>query len=406
MNDARSLPDLSRRRNWALVIGLASLLVCVAGAFIVGPAGFFRAWLPAYAFWSGISLGGMAILMIYHLTGGAWGFLLRRVLEAQAMLLPLMAMLFVPVALGVGDLYRWADADQVAANPVIQEQQFYLNPLWFTLRAAAYFAIWLALAWLLSNWSRRQDATGDARLPWKFQRLSEVGLVLYGTTMHFAAFDWLQMLHPTFHSTVFPMLIVAGQLVSALAFALVAFRWIAPPLNESPVLSLRAFNDLGNLQLAFLIVWVYLYWFQFMLIWMANLPYGLDWFLPRRHGIWLPVTWLLIVGHFIVPFFLLLFRGIKCHIRRLAGVAGTLLLMQLTYLFYVVLPAFKTLSWATVWLSFVTPLAIGALYVAGFLSVLSRRSLFPLHDESRERAVHLRELDLEDIEREEALAHA
>ena len=198
------------------------------------PRSSFRAYLAAYMFCLGIALGGMAILMISHLTGGAWAYLIRRILEAQMSTLPLLALLVIPLAFGLEHLYLWARPDLVATDARLHAQQFYLNKPFFLWRAVIYFVIWLLIALALSARSRRQERTGDVSLPWKFMRLSEIGLVLFGTTMHFAAFDWLEMLQPNYHSTIFPMLVASSQLFSAQAFALVVLVGLSLRSEAAP----------------------------------------------------------------------------------------------------------------------------------------------------------------------------
>lgn len=187
-------PEVARWQRWSLGAGLAALIVCLLGAILVDAAAFFRAYLAAYMFFLGVSLGSLAILLIHHATGGAWGFLIRRILEAQIKVIPLMAILFIPIAIGVRSLYLWAQPDMVAADERLQYQQFYLNPTYYYVRAVIYFLIWLWVAYLLSAWSRREDASGDVRWALKAERFAGFGLLLYGVTLHFSAFDWIQSL--------------------------------------------------------------------------------------------------------------------------------------------------------------------------------------------------------------------
>jgi len=393
-----------RWEKWSLGVGCLALVVCVLGAIFGSSAQFFRAYFAAYVFFLGVALGGMAILMLSHLTGGGWGYLIRRILEAQMNTLPLMALLFVPLAFGIEDLYLWAQPKLVASDAMLHEQQFYLNRPFFLGRAVIYFVIWLSIGLGLSLRSRRQDRTGDAGLPWKFQRMSEVGLVLYGTTIHFAAFDWLETLQPTYHSTIFPFLVAASQLLSAQAFVLIALVCILLRSQAAEVVSTRALIDLGNILLAFLIIWAYMLWFQFMLGWIANLPSDVLWFWPRTRGGWRWVTWALGIAQFGVPLFLLLARSVKSNPQILVRVAGLVLFMQLVFAFYLVIPPFGTTSLAEHWMEFLTPFAVGGIWLAYFLERLRRQPVLALHDPNRESALHLRHMDEEDVEREHALA--
>ncbi len=192
-------------------VGVVALVVCVVGAFF-SPTQFFRAYLAAYVFYLGIGLGSLVILMIYHLTGGAWGFLVRRILEASTRTIPLLAVLFIPVACGVRYLYLWTDPAKVAADWTLQYKHIYLNLPFFCFRAVLYFVLWSLMAYLLSRWSRLQDETGDPALKRTMGRLSGPGLVVYGISFTFASVDWIMSLQPAFHSTIFGPLVAASEL--------------------------------------------------------------------------------------------------------------------------------------------------------------------------------------------------
>lgn len=395
---------LWRCEKWSLAAGCLAFVVCVLGAVLGGSAQFFRAYLAAYMFFLGIALGGMAILMVSHLTGGAWSYLVRRILEAQMSTLPLLALLFIPLAFGLNDLYLWARPELVATDAKLHEQQFYLNKPFFLMRTAIYFAIWLVTALALTLRSRRQERTGDVGLIWKFMRLSEVGLVLYGTSIHFAAFDWLEMLQPNYHSTIFPMLVASSQLFSAQAFAIVVLVGLSLPFGAAAVVSSRVLIDLGNILLAFLIICAYMLWFQFMLGWIANQPADALWFLPRVRGGWQGVAWAVFLVQFAVPLFLLLMRTVKSNPHRLVRVAELALFMQLVFVYYLVIPPFDAPSLAQHWMEFLTPIALGGIWLAYFLDRFRRRAVLGPNDPDRESALHLRHLDEEDVERERALA--
>jgi hypothetical protein len=385
-------------------VGAVALSVSAIGASF-SPVPLLRAYLAAYLFYLGIALGSMVLLMVYHMTGGSWGFLIRRVLEAGMSTLPLMAVLFLPIAGGIRYLYLWARPDAVAASLQLQYQQFYLAPTFFWIRAAAYFAVWTAIALLLASWSREQDRTGNPRLAWKSRQLSEFGAVAYGISLHFAAIDWGMSLQPVFHSTIWGPLLATGQLLSGLAFALVVLAWRVnrPPLTE--VDSPKARNDLASLLLTLLILWAYMAWFQFMLIWIANLPVDVVWYLPRAGAPWLGVMWAIVLFHFTLPFFLLLVRPIKRNSKAMAWIAGLILFMHLVFMNYQVIPDFPASSLSEHGMALLVPIGIGGIWLAHFLWQLERFPLLPLHDYNRAAALHLRRLDTEEAAREEAVFH-
>jgi hypothetical protein len=377
----------------------------VLGAFF-SPTQFFRAYLAAYQFFLGLGLGCMAILMLYHLTGGAWGFLIRRILEAAVRTIPLLAVLFIPIACGFGYLYLWARPDEVAASPGLQHKQIYLNSPFVWGRAALFFLLWMQIGYLLNAWSRRQDETGEPRWARRLTGLSAVGLIVYGVSITFASVDWVMSLQPGFRSTIFGPVFASGEIVSAQALALIVLAWLVERPPFANLFSVEAFNDLGNLLFTFLIIWAYLVYFQFMLTWIANLPYDVSWYLPRSRNGWEWVAWALFVFHFAVPFFLLLLRDVKQNPRTLAQVAGLLFFMQLVHDYYQVLPAFPDTHLGEHWMDFLMPFGVGGLWLAYFLWQLNRYPVLPQHDVNRESAVHYHQLDVEEAEREEEVNHA
>jgi hypothetical protein len=398
------MAQLERWQWRSLAVGVAALISCAVGG-VFTPGQFFRAYLVAYLFFLGLAHGCLAVLMLYYLTGGAWGYLIRRTLEAAIRTLPLLALLFIPIGFGVPYLYVWANQDIVAANPIIQQKAIYLNWPFFCARAALFFFLWLLNAYLLLAWSRRQEETDDPVLIERYSaRLGYVsgpGLIVFGITITFASVDWVMSLQPAFRSTIFGPLFASGEILSGFAGVLIVLAWLLaqPPLSE--LVSVEALNDLGNLLFTFLVIWAYLVFFQFMLIWIANLPYDSRWYDPRLRGGWYWVAVALFVLHFVVPFFLLLMRPIKRNPRSLAQVAALLLFMQLVYMNFQILPVEVERSSAGVtrlwkhWLDFVAPLGLGGLWLANFLYCLKQRSILPANDLNSEAALHYREADRE-----------
>ena len=215
--------DLMQKRS--LAVGLIAGVLCAGGALIFPPS-FFRAYLSAYIFWVGIPVGCLALLMLHHLVGGRWGFMIQRVLEAAIQTLPLMALLFIPLFFGLSDLYPWARTEVVAADPLLQQKAAYLNIPFFIARAVFYFAVWIVLGRLLVTWSLQQDRTADDTLTLRLQRLSGPGLVLYGLTVSFAAIDWMMSLEPKWYSTIFGMMFMVSFGLAALALAILATRFL------------------------------------------------------------------------------------------------------------------------------------------------------------------------------------
>jgi hypothetical protein len=395
--------DLERVPLWSLVIGVAALLPCLIGAFSA-PDQFFRSYLSAYLFILGIGLGCLVLLMIFHVTGGAWGFVIRRFLEAGVRTLPLLALLIIPVGIGLTYLFRWARPEEVAADANLQWKQPYLNvPFWW-VRAILYFELWTGLGYLLTDWARRQEETGDSRFAFWLEKLSAPGLVIYGVCIHFACVDWIMSLQTTFRSSIFGPLTASGQLLSALAFILILLPMLVdrPPLRE--VLSPDVLGDLGNLLLTLLIIWAYMCFFQFMLVWIAGLPYEISWYMDRERGGWQWVAAALLLFHFAIPFFALLIRSLKRNPVTLARVAGLVLFMHLVFVDFQVLPVFRSTSLAQHWMDFLMPIGMGGIWLAFFLWQLKQRPLVATHDENRAHALHLQAQERERTE-ETAILH-
>ena len=369
--------DLMQKRS--LAVGLIAAVLCAGGALIFPPV-FFRAYLSAYIFWIGIPVGALALLMLHHLVGGRWGFMIQRVLEAAIQTLPLMALLFIPLLFGLADLYPWAQTEVVAADPLLQQKAAYLNIPFFIARAVAYFAVWIVLGRLLVTWSLQQDRTADGALTLRLQRLSGPGLVLYGLTVTFAAIDWMMSLEPKWYSTIFGMIFMVSFGLAALALAILATRFLESQKPLAQVISPDRWHDLGNLLLALVMFWAYLQFSQFLLIWSENLAEEIPWYLHRIGGGWEWVALALILFLFALPFILLLSRTTKRSARMLSQVAAAILFMHWLDILWIVAPSFYPALFHLHWLDIVAPVGIGGLWLAAFIGYLKARSLLPLHD--------------------------
>jgi hypothetical protein len=373
---------LQRARQPALIAGAVGVIGCLIGG-LVSREQFFHSYLIAYLFWLGIALGCLAVLMIQYVTGGMWGAVVRRVLESATRTLPLLVVLFLPLTLGLHDLYEWARPEHVAHDPILQQKAPYLNVPFFLARAALYFAVWLTVAGFLNRWSLEQDGVRDrAREAWlasRLENLSRGGLVLYGLTMTFAAIDWGMSLEPHWFSTIYGVIFMGGQGLSAFAFVIPIAALLAdrPPLSD--VLSADRFHDLGKLMLGFVMLWAYFALSQFLITWAGNLPEEIPWYLRRTQGGWQAVAVVVVLLHFALPFVVLLSRDVKRRAGAIAGVAAFLIVLRFLDLFWLLRPA----SAAAVhvhWLDLAAPLAIGGLWVWVFVGQLAARPLLPLRD--------------------------
>jgi hypothetical protein len=381
MNTAYTAPpEVARLGRRALLVGVVFLALFLVGAF-VDRRQFFHSYLIGFLFWIGIALGSLALLMLQHLTGGGWGLVIRRVLEAGTRTLPLMLLLFIPVVLGVTQIYTWTDHDLMAESPaLVQKTRYYLNLKGFTLRAVVFFAVWLTLAYLLNKWSSEHDRTAERGLVKRMQGLSGPGMVFLILTVTFAAIDWVMSLDPTWSSTIYGLLFVAAWSLSALAFTVAAMATLTKYEPMKLVIAPGYFQDLGKLMLALVMLWSYFAFSQFLITWAGNLPEEISWYLPRTRGGWGALALAVIVLHFAFPFLFLLSRGLKRDPQRLVMVAVLILIMRLVDLIWMIEPNFNRGVFHISWMDVVAPVAFGGLWLKVFTWQLSKRPLVPLND--------------------------
>ena len=382
--------DFDAYRSKALIVGGVALLLCLIGYF-VSPGNFFRAWLTSYLVFLSIALGSMAMVMIQHLSGGQWG-VFRRVFEAASRTLPLLALLFLPVVLGMGSLYVWTHPEHVQMDEILRHKAPYLNIPFFLVRALFYFACWILIAWTLTRWSQRQDE-GDMSVNMKLQRLSGAGIVVYAMTVTFAWIDWVMSLNPHWYSTLFGFLTMGGHGLAALSFAIIVSTLLVKHGAMADILKPSHFHDLGKLMFAFVMLWAYFNFSQYLLTYAANLVEEIPYFITRiSHG-WQYLALFLVIFHFAAPWLLLLSRDRKRDPYRLVWMAVWILVVRYIDLYMLVAPEFastgENLHMATEahesvffvhWLDLVAPVAIGGLWFWMFLTQLAQRPLFALRD--------------------------
>src|ERR1044072_6923651 len=390
-------PELDRIKQRALIVGVVGLALSVVGYFIYhedNHAQFFRSYLLGYVYWLGISLGCFAILLIQHLSGGAWGIVIRRILEAATRTFPLTLILFIPIAIGLHSLYLWTHTDVVNQDAVLKSKEGYLNVPFFLIRVVIYFVVWFAISYLLNKWSKEQDESSDpVKEKSKMQDLSGPSLVLLGATMTFASIDWLMSLDPHWASTIFGILFMGGQALSAMAFIITMSVFLSnyKPMNQ--VIAGRHLNDLGKLMLAFVMLWAYFSFSQFLIIWSGNLPEEIPWYINRLHGFWKALAGLIILFHFVLPFFLLLPRKANKNPRMLVLVAIMVIVMRYIDLYWLIGPqvthgeGVHNATFSFSWLDIVAPLGVGGIWLWYFINELKKRPLLPINEPDLEGAI-------------------
>lgn len=362
-------------------MGGAVLGALAAGVgLLTGTESFFRGYLAAFVFWSGLSLGFLAVLLLHHLVVGAWGAVTQRILEAGTLTIGLMAVLFIPLTLGLHHIYEWTHTEVVAESPVLQHKKAYLNVPFFLIRAVLYFAFWIGIAFVLRRWSIRLASTGDPAYAVRLRRLGAGGLVAHILLLTFASTDWIMSLDPHWFSTVFGWLLLVSQSLTALAVTVVTLSGArhAPPLSEH--VRVKHFHDYGNLILTFVILWAYLMFVQYLIMWSGNVPEDIRWYVERQESGWGWVAPFLIVFHFVVPFSVLLSRRSKRRARALRSLAVLVLVVHIVFVGWLVLPSFHDLALHTYWIAAAIFVGMGGAWTAVFAWGLGRQPLLLRND--------------------------
>ena len=377
---------LSRWQRLALVVGIAGLVLSGVGTFFDARQATFS-YLFGFVFWTGLSLGMLCVLMMHALTNGGWGFLIRRFLEAGAYVLPLLAILFLPLFAGLGYLYPWTDPNVVAHSETLQKKHLYLNVTALAIRTVVAFGFWSVAAWLLNRWSFAQDRTPDVSFTRRMRALAAPGLVAFALLTSMAIIDWIMVLEKDWYSSVFPPQVIIGQILSAFAFCTVLLSFVRPYLPWRGLVRTEHFHSLGNFLLAFTMMWAYLAVSQLIIIWSGNLPREIEWYLHRVAGGWKPLAIFLGVFHFAVPFFVLLGRENKENIRVLRALAVGVFFVHAVEVFWQIEPSHSQGGLNVSWMHFTAFLGIGGVWLAAFFARLKHHARLPSNDPRFEEAI-------------------
>jgi hypothetical protein len=374
-SDLMAPPVVQSLQTQSMFVGLVGAIASIAGAFL-DPGSFYSAYLSGFMFWLGLSLGCMAILMLHHLVGGAWSIVIRRILESAMMTLPLMFVLFIPILLNLPKLYFWARPG-LTDPKVVRLHDSYLNSNGILIRYILYFAIWFGMAYFLNRWSTEQDTiAGQSTL--RFRTMSSIGLVIYSLTISFAVIDWVMSLQAPWISTIYGLIFIAGEALSAFCFCVVIETILGKRKPMSEYLTDTEVHDHGKFMLAFVMVWTYFNFSQWLIIWAGNLPDEIPWFVRRMNNGWGEVGLFLVVFQFAVPFALLLSRQLKRKADTLVRLASWILLMRMIDIFWHVEPASHP-AFHVSWLHFAILAGIGGLWLAYFFRNLRSRPLLPVN---------------------------
>ena len=389
MNEAtllsRPTAEIGRMGTRAVAIGAVGVALGVIGFLSDANAShiFLQSYLIAYMFWLGITIGSLGILMVHHLSGGAWGLVARRILEASTRNLPLMFVLFVPIAMSLPELYSWARPG-AEADHIIHIKAPYLNKGFWYIRAGLYFVIWGTLIYFLNKWSREQDqqpALPPGPVDRRFRMLSGPGLVLFVIVMTFMSTDWVMSLDPHWYSTIFGILNLGEMGLSTMAFIIVILARLVRFKPMSDVLAADHIHDLSKLMFAFVLLWAYFSVSQLIIVWSGNLPEEIPFYIERFHGPWKPVSIAVLLGHFVIPFALLLSASLKRTPGRVAVVALFILVMRVVETAWMIGPMVRHEGGSGLhFLDFAMTLGMGGIWLFLFFRNLAGRALVPARD--------------------------
>lgn len=330
----------NRLRNISGIVGGLGIVASV-GLALSGENGlkeFYFSYLTAFTACVTISLGCLFFVILHHLTRATWSAAFRRVAENVASVLPWAFIGFIPVVIGLHDLYHWSHAEAVAADPILQGKSGYLNQPFFLVRAGIYLGLWTLMALFFRKMSVQQDESGDVQLTFRMRWWAPLSTLAFALSVTYAAFDWIMSLNPHWFSTMFGVIIFAGSMISAFAMLILLGTWLQKNAALSTTLTPGIFHDAGKLMWGFIIFWTYTSFSQYFLIWYGNIPEETEWYLIRMNGGWEKMGVLVIFGHFIFPFWVLLSRHMKRNRKVLAAAAVWMLFIHYCDLYYMIMP--------------------------------------------------------------------
>jgi hypothetical protein len=335
------VPASSLWRKVPLIGGAVGVVGIGLALFLLFTGGEHRdqaaySWSFAYMYWLSIGLGSLGFVLIQHVVRAGWSTTVRRIAEASAASLPVFALLFIPIALSMHDLFPWTDASHIDA--ILKKKQGYLNVPFWAGRAVFYFVVWTALSWFLYARSAKQDAGGRADLTKAMWNIAPAGIILYALTQTFAAFDWLMSQQPHWYSTMWGVYYFAGSILATYAFITLAAMALQSGGMAKTAITVEHYHDLGKFIFGHRVFWGYIAFSQFFLIWYGNIPEETEFYLHRLHGGWEYVSYGMVITNFFIPFLMTLSRHVKRRKASLAFAAAYVLVVHAIDLFWVTMP--------------------------------------------------------------------
>ena len=379
--DVTAPPRVRRWQKASLIGGLVFTVLALIG-FFTNSAQAMHSYLIGFMLCVGLALGPMVMLMVWHLTGGGWGVMVRRIFEAATATLPLVALAFIPLVIGLHANYAWSRPEELvhAEEHARMMTQSYLRMSAFLFRGILYFIVWGVMAWFLLKWSREQDSPPDRVYGRMFRLVSGPGIVIYAWTMTFASVDWIMSLSFPWASSILPFIFMVNEGMIGMALIVIVAQKLHryPPMDG--LLKSRHFHDYGKFLLMFTLLWGWFNFSQWLIIWAGNLPDEISWYFDRIKGGWEYIAFLIIIGQFVVPFCLLLSRPLKKDPNRLVWVTAWMFFMRYVDMVWWVEPTFHKMRFHYDWLDAIIPLAMLGWWMAYFFWQLQRRPLLVLHD--------------------------
>ena len=364
-------------------IGAGGAVLGAAACALLGmanPKQFFFSWLVSFVFFLSLALGGLFFVLIQYASQGSWGIVVRRIGESVFATIPVMAVLFLPLLLGLHDLYSWSAPGAAEHDALLRWKAPYLNLPFFLIRAALYFGIWSFIALLYYRGSRGQDVTGDPKVSTRLRRFAGPAIIVLALTQTLASIDWIMSLTPHWYSTMFGVYFFSGSFVGFIALLSVVVVAMRRAGLLDTVISPEHLHDIGKFLFAFTAFWAYIAFSQFLLIWYANLPEETIFYKARIEGSWRTVSILLVVGHFGIPFFYLMGRAVKRRGSTLAIGGAWLLVMHFLDLYWQVMPTLHPEGIRPSVLDVAAFVAVGGCFVTAASWLMRRHALVPLRD--------------------------
>ncbi|MBI2423856.1 MAG: hypothetical protein HYV27_13580 [Candidatus Hydrogenedentes bacterium] len=373
----------------ALLAGLIGCVVALLGGLLLGERGdkIFESFLIAFLLCFGLGAGSMACMVLHHLCGGGWSFLIQRICEAGSRTLWFFFVLGILILLGglySGSLYEWSDLAFRQAHHIVENKERFLNPSTFTVCFLVYFAIWFAIATLYNRWSKQLDATGNHSYLAAMKVCAGPCLILYVLSMTFAATHWAMSLEPEWFSTIYGAWMIAGYNLTVIAFAILMLTYLKDEPGIKERIQTKHYHHLGNFLLGFTIFWTYISFSQFLIIWNGNLPEEIGFYIHRTDGGLTTILLILMIFNWFVPMMVLLMRRQKTDLRKLRRIAIYTLVMRFFDMYWNIAPSFPDhhgkIVPSTLILSAAATIGIGGLWFYIYLNELKKRPLTPQQD--------------------------